>query len=307
MIEQFSLIEAPVYQGQKHFGVSLGPAFIRQFLHDQHYNFQSYMVSMSQSLGAINLEAYENISYTVERELRRKNMVFVAGGDHSLSIGSIQGALRYNPDIKVIWIDAHADINTRTSSLTQSYHGMPLSFLTQEDRHLKRHAWFQETLNPQNLMYLGLRDIDLAEKNTLSKHSIKYFTSDEINSSSFNEVLKSIKEFCRYQQVVISLDADAFDPSIARSTGVPVEKGLSCDQVDSFVQTILDVAEVISYEFVELNPQIFDTQQDVFETANLGIKIFNRILNQKNQQRRYYGITDRDHKETKSVLDYGSL
>lgn len=54
------------------------------------------------------------------------------GGDHSLGIGSVFGHAKVHPDLAVLWIDAHADINTPTSSPSGNIHGMPVSFLLKE-------------------------------------------------------------------------------------------------------------------------------------------------------------------------------
>lgn len=124
----FSFIEAPIYQGQKYFGVSLGPAFLRQVLLDQGHKFSTYPLAFQQSQLQINLNAYEELSYTVEREYRRQRKVFIAGGDHSLALGSVQGLLRCNPNLKVIWVDAHGDINTRESSVTGAFHACRCRF-----------------------------------------------------------------------------------------------------------------------------------------------------------------------------------
>lgn len=308
MNKTFSLIEAPIYQGQKHFGVSLDPAFIRQILLDRKYKFDCLPVLSSQSQESINSEVYKELSYLVEHELQIGKFPFIVGGDHSLSIGSVQGILRHEPNTKIIWIDAHGDINTRNSSLTKSFHGMPLAFLINEDPFFSKKSWFQNKLSPENLLYLGLRDLDHEEKKFLEKYGISYLTAEQIHNKNINDILNEVIKFSSGHKVHISLDADVFDPSIAYSTGVRVQNGLTYQQVKMFVQTILLVSEVISYEFVELNPQLFISAQDVLNTADLGIKIFKMIMDKLNlKERDYYGFRDGSSKDTESVFDYKSL
>lgn len=294
---RFSFIEAPIYQGQTHFGVALGPAFIKQHLLNQNFQFENHIISNRQSLRNFQLLPYENLSYLVEREVRRNNLVFTAGGDHSLSIGSIQGVLRAVENLKVVWIDAHGDINTRRSSLTGSMHGMPVSFLVGEDRFTNA-GWFSENLKPENLIYFGVRALDKAEKIYLDKKNIEYYTSEDIQTKDLNTILEQIGKKVSGAKIHISVDSDAFDPQIAPSTGVPVEQGLSFNSVASLVKLLLQVSTVISFEYVELNPQIFNNVQDVFKTAQLGIDLFKLILNKKElinkkQKEIYYGIHGR--------------
>lgn len=274
---QFSFVEAPIYQGQKHFGVALGPAFIRQCLLDQNFKFQTMSVSNRQSRQTPSINAYEELSYLVEREVRRSKMPFIAGGDHSLSIGTIQGLLRVEPDLKVIWVDAHGDINSRATSLSGSFHGMPLSFLTGGDQ-FQNEDWFTSHLKTENLIYFGVRDLDKAEKIYLDKKRIEYYTAENIQKTGVHNILKQISKNISGSKVHLSVDSDAFDPLIAPSTGVPVDHGLSFENAQELIKSVLSVSEIISYEFVELNPQIFNLVEDVFKTAQIGIDLFHQIL-----------------------------
>lgn len=289
---KFSFIEAPVYQGQKHFGVSLGPSFLRQVLADQSFQFDFLPLVQPQSVRNIHTSIYEELSYLTEREARRNKLTFVAGGDHSLSIGSIQGLLRYNPNLKVLWIDAHGDVNTTASSITNSFHGMPLSFLLGIDPFFQQTDWFEETLKPENLIYVGLRDLDTAEKIFLDRLNIQHYSAAQFRHSP-TKIINEIKNTLAENHVHISLDADAFDPVIAPSTGVPVNEGLHFKDVENLVENVLKVANVNSFEFVELNPQIFSQTNDVFKTAQLGIDIFKMVLQKHQQPEVAYGIYDR--------------
>lgn len=305
--KNFSFIEAPVYQGQKHFGVSLGPQFLRQVLTNQKFRFDFLPLVARQSDKRIATSIYEELSYLTEREARRNQLTFIAGGDHSLSIGSIQGLLRNNPNLKVLWIDAHGDVNTTLTSMTKSFHGMPLSFLLGIDPLFEKCEWFQEKLISENLIYVGLRDLDYAEKIFLDRLQIQYYTAKDFKQDPSRAIVE-IQNSLKGMTVHISLDSDAFDPSIAPSTGVPVSEGLSYSDVENLVESVLSVASVNSFEYVELNPQIFVDQKDVFKTAQLGIDIFKIILrNYQNKNQKLggsYGIHDRfSYSKGSSVYD----
>lgn len=278
MIEtSFSFIEAPIYQGQTHFGVSLGPGFIRQCLLDQNFRFQNFNVMSKQSRHDIQWQAYEALGQIVEQEVRRNQPVFIAGGDHSLSIGSIQGIMRAEPDLKVIWVDAHGDINTRLSSMSGALHGMPLAYLIGEDT-VSGNRWFTEKLKPENLIYFGVRDLDNAEKLFLDALNIRYYTTADIERLGLTEVIWQISKLTAGSKIHLSVDSDAFDPVIAPSTGIRVERGLSIESVHALTKALLSSGQIISYEFVELNPQIFNSLIDVNKTAQIGIDLFKLIL-----------------------------
>ncbi len=291
--KKFSFIEAPVYQGQKHFGVSLGSAFLRQMLLDQCYKFDSFSTLAAQSSTEINLDIYEELSYLVERETRRQKLIFVAGGDHSLSIGSVQGMLRSYPNLKVLWVDAHGDINTRSTSTTESFHGMPLAFLLGLDPLFRETGWFDAYLRPENLIYFGLRDLDPAELKFLDDLKIQRFSAKDIRESSLETIIQKICGDLQNQIVHISVDADAFDPSLAPATGVTVSNGLSYRDVERLVEAVLEVADVRCFEYVELNPQIFEYSSDVFKTAQIGIDLFRCVLEKNKQQEVPHGFDDR--------------
>jgi arginase len=308
MIEQnFILIEAPLYQGQKHFGVSLGPAFIKQRLLDQGFSFENSIVSEPQSQTHLNLHIYESLCKEVARARRQNKTVLVAGGDHSLGLGSVQGALQVNPELKVIWVDAHGDINTRASSLTGAFHGMPVAFLLGFDRMLDQ-PWISTYLKPENLIYFGVRDLDPEEKRFLDVYKIRHYSVEMINERGLYNVIDEIVKSVQGSEVHFSIDSDAFDPSVAPSTGVRVNAGLTFESVARLVTEVVQVATVKSCDYVELNPQIMNQAGDVERTAQLGIELFNIILqNDLQAKENVNGFNDRQRHPEKPNLLHSSF
>lgn len=125
--------------------------------------------------------------YTQAREGR---MVLTLGGDHSIAIGTVAGSAkaireRLGREIAVIWVDAHADINTPESSDSGNIHGMPVSFLTglAKEDNPDYFGWLQDDhkLNLKKLVYIGLRDVDPGEKKILRENGIKAFSMFDID------------------------------------------------------------------------------------------------------------------------------
>lgn len=113
----------------------------------------------------------------------------ILGGDHSISIGSVSGVLRRNPEIGVLWIDAHCDINTYESSTSKSMHGMVLSYLMKLQG-IGPFGWLSDVpkLHAKQLAFIGARDIDPYEKRTLKNLGIEVYTMHTIDKYGIAKV-----------------------------------------------------------------------------------------------------------------------
>ena len=128
----------------------------------------------------ITTNIYEDLSNLYDLNNKINDKKINIGGDHSMSISTVQDSLFRNPNVKLIWIDAHPDINTRISSTTKNYHGMPLSILTGIDRYSP--LVFQKNILPfNNLLYIGIRDIEPFEKHIIDKYTIQNIKQHYLN------------------------------------------------------------------------------------------------------------------------------
>lgn len=110
----------------------------------------------------------KKLSFSVQKAIHDGHVPVLLGGDHSLAIGSVHGtANALSSQIGLIWIDAHADINTPLTSSSGNLHGQPVSFLLYElDKYLPKldaFNWVRPCLSARNLVYIGLRDLDPEE------------------------------------------------------------------------------------------------------------------------------------------------
>lgn len=130
------------------------------------------------------------VSNQVYKHAAAGKMVMTLGGDHSIAIGTISGTAkaireRFGKELAVIWVDAHADINTPETSESGNIHGMPVAFLTGLAKEGREDVfgWLGEEhmLSTKKLVYIGLRDIDKGEKNILKEHGIKAFSMHDID------------------------------------------------------------------------------------------------------------------------------
>jgi arginase len=140
------------------------------------------------------------IADQVYEHAREGRMVLTLGGDHSIAIGTLAGSARavrerLGREIAVIWVDAHADINTPEASGSGNVHGMPVSFVTglSKDDNPDYFGWLKEEnlVNVSKLVYIGLRDVDLAEKKILRENGIKAFSMFDIDKYAYLSTITS--------------------------------------------------------------------------------------------------------------------
>ena len=132
----------------------------------------------------------KQISSQVYEHAKEGRLVLTLGGDHSIAIGTVSGISkaiqeRLGREIAVIWVDAHADINTPETSGSGNIHGMPVAFLTGLAKTNKESVfgWLGEEpkLSLKKLVYIGLRDVDKGEKKILREHGLKAFSMHDID------------------------------------------------------------------------------------------------------------------------------
>lgn len=271
--------------GQKKPGVEL----VRDFLLENHdfKKLSRHFSRQEQIFSAVfdpNRSLFERIKIWFEYSQKvcehfnlKDHFRLVIGGDHSVALGSVMASLQKVPDTHVIWVDAHADINTLSTSPSGNPHGMPLSVLTglmnQDIEDLKL-PWFKETLDFKRLAYIGLRDVDAGEQKILDDNDIFYINAKEINENnlSANDCLDRIFDYWKYRPPIhLSFDIDGVDPLYFPSTGTPVNGGISLNFAIELIQGIK--ADLIATDLVELNPQIGSIKDQ-----QMSLDSFNQVL-----------------------------
>lgn len=267
-MNRFNYIFANCFQGQKKKGVEVASTYIKNSVFGKKINIKPSEFDTR--------KGYKKLSDYVYESHRSKIKPFIFGGDHSISIGSINGSLNYfDKDLSVIWVDAHADINTQETSITRNLHGMPLSYLTglQEDFFNRNNYKFaknkyfpgSDISPPQNydliseennkltldkLIYLGLRDVDDFEEDLINTNDIQYLTSEELK---FNTPLDKME--IKTNNIHLSIDLDVLDPKYFPCTGTPVKKGITMEKLEEIIWWSHIMGNVVSIDLVEFNPK----------------------------------------------------
>lgn len=185
----------------------------------------------------------------------------IIGGDHSLTMGSANGVARYaqaiGRELFVLWLDAHADFNTPTTSPSGNMHGMSAALLAGEPG---LEAVFGDepraTIPPRNLQLFGIRSIDVGERALLKARGVDVYDMRQIDEWGVGVLLRRVldKVAAADGLLHVSFDIDFLDPSIAPGVGTTVPGGATFREAHLVMELLHDSGRVCSLDVVELNP-----------------------------------------------------
>jgi len=212
----------------------------------------------------------------VDKALRDNCTPLVLGGDHSIAVGTVAGVADYyrrkKRKIGLIWLDAHADMNTPDTTLSGNIHGMPLAAcLGYGAPELVRIDGFAPKVEPGRAVLIGARDVDELEKDIVRRSGLHCFTMRDIDERGMRAVMQEAMRiasdgtagFC------VSVDLDFLDPEEAPGVGTPVRGGVTYREAHLAMELIHDFGKMLSLELVEVNPVIDEHNQ----TANLAVEL----------------------------------
>ena len=226
----------------------------------------------------------EKLYRTSLAALERGGLPVVLGGDHSLSAGSVSATADYlrrdGKPLGLIWVDAHGDMNTPSSSTSGNVHGMPLaSLLGPEPSELSRIGGFSPKVLPEHTVLIGIRNLDATEKEIVRASRVRVFTMKDIDRSGIAAVTEQALAIAGTGTggVHVSFDLDVCDPTIAPGVGTPVKGGLDYREAHMVMEIVADSGLLRALDLVEVNP-ILDVRNT---TALLGTELAASALGQK--------------------------
>lgn len=202
----------------------------------------------------------------VEQSVRSGAVALTLGGDHSVAIGSVAGAMAAGPT-GLVWIDAHGDFNTPDTSPSGNVHGMPLAVLMgRGDPRLLAVCRGLE-MAPENVAIVGVRDLDRREREELRSAGVAVYTMRDIDERGMGRVAREALARVRGPgRVHVSLDIDALDPAEAPGTATVVPGGLGYREAHLLLEVIADERLLRSMDVVEVNPML-DVRNRTAQTA----------------------------------------
>lgn len=273
-----SIIGFPVDLGAGRRGVDMGPSALRIANLKQRLESLGYTVNdtgdikiqVAESQKIVNprlkylteiLKTSKILANKVEHTLENGNFPMCIGGDHSMALGTIAGISSFCRKKKlrlgVIWIDAHADMNTDRTSPSGNIHGMPLAAsLGLGHSDLVKLYGFSPKIEPENCVLIGIRSVDVEERKNIKKLKLPVYTMSDIDKLGIHRiisrVLKQFKE--RVDHIHVSFDVDSVDPIVAPGVGTPVPGGLNYREAHSLMEAIAECGCMSSLEVAEVNP-----------------------------------------------------
>jgi len=231
-------------------------------------------------------ETCQALAGMVERAMASGRSPIVLGGDHSIAAGSVAGVSshyrRNNQKVGLIWVDAHADMNTPETSPSGNVHGMPLACCIgvgpAELTQIGGHAPY---VDARNVALVGIRSVDRLERDRVRRSGVRAFTMRDIDERGLRGVMEEAIQIASDGTAAfhVSFDMDVVDPREAPGVGTPVKGGFTWREAHLAMEILSDSGLMSSMDVVEVNPVI----DEVNRTAVLAVELImsalgNRIL-----------------------------
>jgi arginase len=293
MSKKIRIIGVPMDLGASRRGVDMGPSALRVAGLHSRIKQLNYQV---EDLGNISVkqpeempvgekrakylaeiaEACKDLAEATEKSLEDGFLPLILGGDHSIAAGAATGVSAHfrkeKKQVGYIWLDAHGDMNTPDSSPSGNVHGMPLAAIMGYGApELVDLMGFQPKIEPQNIVLVGIRDLDAQERKLVKKSGVHVFTMRDIDERGMREVMSDALKYAMDDTdgIGVSLDMDFVDPSDAPGVGTPVRGGVTYREAHLAMEMIADSDAMVSLEIVEINPVIDEHNR----TALLGVEL----------------------------------
>ena len=184
------------------------------------------------------------------------------GGDHCLAIGSISAIARHcrqqGKQLRVIWLDAHSDINTPASSPSGNMHGMPVAcLLGQGVPQLTGWSGQPAALTANDIDFIGIRSVDAEEKQAIRELGLQVFDMRHIDEHGMrNTMTEALQDVDENTHLHVSFDLDCLDPTDAPGVGTGVRGGPTYREMQLCMEMIADTGRLASLDVVEINPAL---------------------------------------------------
>ncbi len=231
------------------------------------------------------LDVCTRLREATEQALEKGALPLVLGGDHSLAMGSIAGVSNHfharGKSIGVLWIDAHTDMNTPTTTPSGNIHGMPLAHMLGHGLPaFRRLAARSPAIPPERTALLGVRSVDAEEADLVRRSGARVYTMSEIDERGFAPCLAEALDRVTSGTagVHLSFDLDGVDPEYAPGVGTPVPGGLSYREAHWACEAVARSGRLVSMDMVELNPVVDEANRTGRLAVELILSAFGKTI-----------------------------
>lgn len=281
-VRKIKILGVPLDLGQRRRGVDMGPSALRAARLQDRLRLLGHEVEDMGNLPVVIPETQQvgddcvryldeiadvcrGIANRVGQIADEASIPLLVGGDHSIAVGSLTGMARSirkrQSNIGLIWLDAHADMNTPATTPSGSIHGMALACIIGHGADsLVQLNGQVPIVAPKNVALIGVRDIDRLEQANVIESGIHVFTMRDIDEQGLRGVIARAMEFVSRdtEGFHVSLDMDFVDPTEAPGVGTPCPGGITYREAHLAMEMIADSGQMLAFEVVEVNP-ILDT------------------------------------------------
>lgn len=287
------IVGVPLAFGQSMLGVELGPSAIR-------------VAGLASAIASLGYEVNDRGDLRVDRprtypregeQLKYLNEVFATcsalaieaenivdageipltlGGDHSIAIGSLSGITKAyrerDQTLGLIYLDAHADMNTEETTPSGNIHGMPLAVLLGYGApELVAIGGQGPKFDINACAHVGARDLDPGERTLIRETGLRFFTMREIDERGLSVCVDEAIAIASHgtSGFAVTFDVDVLDPGDAPGSGTLVRGGFTYREAHLAMEKIAESGQMRSLEVVEVN-----TALDVNNrTAELAVEL----------------------------------
>jgi arginase len=284
----FILSQSDIGAGKS--GAAQGPQAVKDELESLGVVINEFEVLDNRTFNTVNLshdygkhiegivEAMQSLNDKVVQTVNKQHFPIILSGDHSNAIGGLSGLKNAHPNKKigVIWIDAHADLHSPYTTPSGNMHGMPLAALAGIDNLEMEKNSVSETvayywnelktlgtdkISPKfdiaDLVLIGVRDAEEEEWGIIKRLGVTTFEPNDIRNLGIAEVInKTLSILVHCDLLYVSFDADSLDPSISTGTGTTSPDGLSFEQAETLIKTLMAHPKLGAFEITEVNPSL---------------------------------------------------
>ena len=295
MTKTVRIIGVPIDLGQAHRGVDMGPGAIRYAGLAARLATLGYEINDTGNIGvpvrdtliserALNylpsIRMVCDAAYQASREaVEAGDIPVFIGGDHSMSIGTIWGVTHHEP-AGVIWVDAHGDFNTPETTISGNVHGMTLAVLLGNGYpELVSVGRRGAKLSPEDVVMIGVRELDPQERDRLRESGITVYTMRDIDERGIGAVIReALAKLAHRQRLHVSLDMDGLDPLVVPGVGTTVPGGLTYREAQLLMEIIADTGRLSSLDIVEINPVLDQRNQTAQIAVELAASLFGKSI-----------------------------
>ena len=212
--------------------------------------------------------------------LQSGRLPILLGGDHCLGLGSVSAVARHcraaGKKLRVLWLDAHADFNTRVLTPSGNLHGMPVACLCgQGPQALIEIGGQVPAINPKWVRQIGIRSVDAGEKRLVHDIGLEVFDMRYIDEMGMRHTMElALATLDDKTHLHVSFDVDFLDPDIAPGVATTVPGGPTYREAQLCMEMIADSGRLASLDVMELNPAL-DVRN---RTAELAVDLIESLF-----------------------------